>query len=247
MRVLAWFSCGVASAVAAKLAVEKYTDRCLVVNCDTLASEHPDNRRFFDDVQRWIGKPITQIRSDKYRTIDDVFERTRYMAGVQGARCTAEMKKIPRLRFADPDDVHVFGFTSEEGSRIQRFEANNPELLCEWPLRDRGWTKSRCIHEISRAGIKIPAMYLMGYRNNNCLGCVKATSANYWNRIRRDFPQVFERRARQSRELGVKLTRYKGKRVFLDELPEEYLYVDEGTEVVSCGPDCGIPGDQQPN
>ena len=49
-RVLSWFSCGDASAVASKLAVEKYGDRCEVVYCDTLAHEHPDNFRFLKDI-----------------------------------------------------------------------------------------------------------------------------------------------------------------------------------------------------
>lgn len=53
-RVLSWFSCGDASAVAAKLAVEKYGDRCEVLYCDTFAFEHPDNRRFFNDTQQWL-------------------------------------------------------------------------------------------------------------------------------------------------------------------------------------------------
>lgn len=51
-RIVVWFSCGAASAVAAKLALEKYGTRACVVYCDTMKSEHPDNVRFFDDVQR---------------------------------------------------------------------------------------------------------------------------------------------------------------------------------------------------
>jgi len=62
-RVLAWFSCGSASAYAAKLTVDKYGDGCEIVYCDTLAHEHPDNRRFMEDVERWIGKPITVLKS----------------------------------------------------------------------------------------------------------------------------------------------------------------------------------------
>jgi len=79
-------------------------------------------------------------------------------------------------------------------------------------------------------------MYELGYSNNNCIGCVKATSAKYWNKIRADFPEHFERRAQQSRELGVRLTRVDGERVFLDELPEDYLFGE--MESISCGPDC---------
>lgn len=68
-RVLAWFSCGDASAVAAKLAVEKHGDACEVLYCDTFAYEHPDNRRFFADVEKWLGRQIEVIRSDEYRDI----------------------------------------------------------------------------------------------------------------------------------------------------------------------------------
>lgn len=49
-RTLVWFSCGAASAVAAKLAVQKYGAACEVVYCDTLSTEHPDNGRFLTDV-----------------------------------------------------------------------------------------------------------------------------------------------------------------------------------------------------
>ncbi len=57
-RVLCWFSCGAASAVATKLAIETYGDRCEVLYCDTLKYEHPDNARFMADVQNWVGKEI---------------------------------------------------------------------------------------------------------------------------------------------------------------------------------------------
>lgn len=116
-RVLVWFSCGAASAVAAKLAVQKYADRCVVVYCDTLTSEHPDNARFFRDVEAWIGKPIQMIRSTQYDSIDEVFVRTKYMAGIAGARCTTELKKLPRLSFQRDTDTHVFGYTADEAKR----------------------------------------------------------------------------------------------------------------------------------
>ena len=69
-RMVVWFSCGAASAVAAKLAVEAYGDRCHVVYCDTMASEHPDNARFFADVERWIERKIEVVKSAKYTTPD---------------------------------------------------------------------------------------------------------------------------------------------------------------------------------
>jgi len=70
MRHLVWFSCGAASAVAAKLAVEKYPD-CEVLYCDTLAYEHNDNIRFLSDVENWIGKKVKILTSKKYTDIYD--------------------------------------------------------------------------------------------------------------------------------------------------------------------------------
>lgn len=72
---------------------------------------------------------------------------------------------------------------------------------------------------LSEAGIEIPEAYRLGFPNANCIGCVKATSPTYWNHVRNVRPNIFERRAAQSRKLGVRLVRYKGKRIFLDELP----------------------------
>ena len=237
-RVIAWFSCGAASAVAARLAVHDYGDLCEVVYCDTMASEHPDNARFFHDVERWLGRSIRVIKSDEYATVDDVIERTRYMAGNAGARCTVEMKKRPRFKMQYPDDVHVFGFSADEVKRVNDFEFNSPDMILDWILLRHGLTKQDCFAELGRAGIALPVMYAKGYKNNNCIGCVKASSARYWNMIRRDFPEIFDKRARQSREIGCRLTRYKGKRIFLDELPPDYLPADDN-ENISCGPDCG--------
>ena len=41
-------------------------------------------------------------------------------------------------------------------------------------------------------------MYKLGYKNNNCIGCVKG-QAGYWNKIRKDFPDVFDQ---MSKDLG---------------------------------------------
>lgn len=243
MRILSWFSCGAASAVAAKLTVDKYGHKDVhVVYCNTLATEHPDNKRFLDDVQVWLDHPVEIISSKKYKDVDEVFEQRRYMSGIKGAVCTVEMKKIPRFDYQLPDDLHIFGLTADELGRIKRFINNNPELELEWNLRDAGITKDMCYQQLQLAGIKLPAMYALGFKNNNCIGCVKATSPKYWDLVRREFPETFWRRARQSRELGVKLVRYHGERVFLDELP---LLITDHTpeEDIECGPICITPLD----
>ena len=104
--MLCWFSCGAASAVASKEALNRFKDEydVIVVNCDTRPSEHPDNYRFSADCEKWFGQPIVYLRSSKYETVDEVFEKTRYMSGVAGGMMEygseGQMCAIPWLRFS---------------------------------------------------------------------------------------------------------------------------------------------------
>ena len=222
-RVLVSFSCGAASAVAAKLAVDKYGDRVEIIYCDTLKYEHPDNIRFLNDVSAWVGKPINIIRSRKYSDIFDVFEKTGWIVGASGARCTLEMKRAVAKDYRRDDDLHVLGLTADEKVRIEKFEANSG-IEVDWILRDAGITKKECYHILQDAGIKLPEMYSLGYNNNNCIGCVKG-GQGYWNKIRVDFPEAFERMAKLERKLNVAINKDRrgGKRksLFLDELDPE--------------------------
>lgn len=246
-RIIVWFSCGEASACALKLAIAKYGSKVIPVYCDLSKSEEADNQRFLRDVERWTGTTITLIKSSKYETIDEVFEDRKYLAGMKGAPCTVAMKKIPRFEFQLADDIHIFGFTANEGKRITEFEAKNPDMLLEWILRDNGITKKVCRIMIKSAGIEQPLRYRQGFNNNNCPCCVKASSFVYWALERRINPEIFKRRCEQSRRFGARLTRYNNKRIFLDELPPDNelryrgkpIQLAKVTEKISCGPECG--------
>jgi hypothetical protein len=143
------------------------------------------------------------------------------MSGIAGAPCTQELKKKARQEWEAKNhfDYMVLGFTADERKRHDRFvltERSNalPVLI------DLGITKQDCFGIIKNAGIKLPVMYELGFRNSNCIGCVKATSPSYWQLTKDLFPKEFKQRAEQSRELGARLVRHKGKRIFLDEMPE---------------------------
>lgn len=67
-RVVVWFSCGAASAVASKLAIEKYGhENVCVAYCDMTLDEDPDNVRFRADVARWLDHPVTLQRPELHR------------------------------------------------------------------------------------------------------------------------------------------------------------------------------------
>lgn len=225
-RTLCWFSCGAASAVATKLTLAEIPD-ALPAYCET-GSEHPDNERFLADCERWFGTKVIRIRSDTYADTWDVWERRRYLAGIDGAICTVEMKVIPRIDFQKPHDVHVFGYTADgpDIARATRLKANYFELAIKTPLIDRGITKAASLAMVERAGIALPPMYALGFANNNCIPCVKATSPNYWALVRLRFPDHFARMAELSRRLGVRLCRLNGERAFIDEIPAEHPVTD---------------------
>lgn len=189
------------------------------VYCET-RSEHADNSRFIADCEAWFGTTVQRIGSEKYADTWDVWTKRRYLAGVEGALCTVEMKVVPRIDFQRPGDVHVFGYTADRGDveRAERFRKNYFELTVRTPLIEKGITKEAALAMVGRAGIALPPMYALGFSNNNCLPCVKATSPAYWALVRKHFPDTFARMAKLSRELDVRLCRIGGERSFIDEI-----------------------------
>lgn len=68
-RIVCWFSCGAASAVATKLAIEanaRGPRLPLVVARCHIQEEHADNDRFADDCARWFGVPILDLADARF-------------------------------------------------------------------------------------------------------------------------------------------------------------------------------------
>lgn len=220
--IAVWFSCGAASATAAFLTVKKYAAReeVRIVN-NPIAEEDADNMRFLRDVQEWIGQEIEFAENPKYpsHSCVDVWNDRQFMSGVHGAPCTLELKKAARLAWEEENDPdwHVLGFTADEIKRHERFALTERDNVLP-VLIDEGMTKADCYKFLIEHGLELPRVYKQGYPNANCIGCVKATSPTYWNHVRKIHPEVFEQRAKQSREIGSKLVRVKNERIFLDEL-----------------------------
>lgn len=209
-RIVCWFSHGVASTVAAKIAMEinnqSENPKELVVVSIYLKDEHEDNKRYLIDCEKYLGQKIEIITCEKYESsVDKVIEKTRYMSGVNGARCTKELKKQARLDWQRHDDIHVFGFTNEEVKRFDDLIDSENELELWCPLIDVDYSKNDCFDIIELHGIRLPEMYYLGYPNNNCVGCLKSSSIGYWNLVRKTHPEVFAKRAKQEELLGVAL------------------------------------------
>ena len=217
-RTVGWFSAGAASAIACAIAKPD-----LIAYCET-GSEHEDNARFIRDCEAHFGWFVERLHSPDYVDTWDVWKRRKYLAGTEGAPCTLELKVKPRKAMQRPDDVHVFGYTADrsDAARADALRENWPSLNVSTPLIERGITKAACRAMLARAGIREPITYQMGFPNANCLPCVKATSPRYWALVRQMFPARFDRMARLSREMDVRLTRIKNERIFIDEIPDDF-------------------------
>lgn len=216
-RVISWFSCGAASAVATVLAAIYYGE-VEAVYCRVI-EEHEDNLRFLEDFTRVFGIPVKIIINEKHQgSIYDVFLKRGYIKHIKGgAPCTQTLKKDMRKKYQLPTDIQVFGYTVEEQDRADRFIDANNEVNEDFILIKNGVTKQDCLDLIRHVGIELPTMYKLGYQNNNCIGCVKG-GMGYWNAIRKHFPNRFDRMAKLERLLNHSVCKDKLGPVFLDEL-----------------------------
>jgi hypothetical protein len=204
--------------VATKIAIAENAGKLLLIIAYTeVIEEHPDNKRFLADCEKWFGQEIIILGNDKYkRSIYETF-KTSAMNIKGSAPCTQRLKKQVRIKFELPTDRQVFGYTAEEQNRLDRFIDANNDVDIWTPLIDKGLGKEDCLAMLKNANIELPEMYRLGYHNNNCIGCVKG-GMGYWNKIKVDFPKHFERMA--------SLERFKSQTVLKDRYLDELKPTD---------------------
>lgn len=232
-KKLAWFSCGITSAVACKLAIEQYGKENVILIYIEIDSAHPDNERFIKDCEKWFGVEILRRRSEKYKDQFDVIEKVKYVNGVNGAPCTLQLKKNVRYSIEKEFDFdgQIFGFefVKKEINRAIRFAEQYPNSKPFYPLIDAKLTKEMCADIILMNGIKLPTMYELGFHNNNCIGCVKG-GKGYWNHIRKHFPLHFDKMVELENLVGNSCI----KNTFLKDLNPK-----AGIHKPPITPDCG--------
>lgn len=207
-----WLSAGVSSFVAGYLA--NGVDEYIYIDIE---DQHPDSMRFVRDCEKALKKPIQILRSPLGNVENAIRQAGFINRPVVGSYCTKLLKKRPRkeweLLHKDFDITYVWGFDARERNRALRLQESMPEFEHEFPLIDKMLSKEDAHAILDRLGIRRPLMYDLGYQNNNCVGCVKG-GMGYWNKIRVDFPKVFERMAKLEREVGSSCING----VYLDEL-----------------------------
>ncbi len=227
-----WLSAGVSSFMAGWLAGD--IDEWIYIDIE---DQHKDSIRFIRDIENAIGREVKILRSTQYRTVEDcVLAFGGFRNPHNGfAPCTNWMKKRVRKEWeavhSDFELTYVWGFDLKERARAERTVEANPQAEHEFPLIEKYLSKED-VHGLFERNFnfKRPVMYEMGYPNNNCIGCVKG-GMGYWNRIRKDFPDVFKSRSELERKVGHSIF----KECYLDEL--DPARGNMNTEIF---PECGI-------
>lgn len=231
---VSWFSAGVSSAVATWL-MRDQIDHIIYCHID---DQEADTMRFVKDCEAWFGKPVEVLQSP-YRTVEAAVQAggSRFVNGPKGAICTRYLKRRVRAEWECEHRWfnqfrYVWGYDKDEAKRTIRLVENTPEAEHVFPLIERGITKEEAHGILSKAGIRRPRMYDLGFPNNNCKGCVKG-GKGYWNKIRVIFPEKFAERAAMERRIcGTCLNG-----IYLDELDPE-AGRDDGVIVPECGVMC---------
>jgi hypothetical protein len=232
-----WVSAGISSFMAGYLA--NNVDEWIYID---IQDQHEDSIRFIKDCEKAIGREIQVVRSKEYRCVEDC---VRAFGGFRNpgngfAPCTNWLKKRVRKEWEeahrDYNLTYVWGFDLKEKTRAERTIDSNPQASHEFPLIEKGLSKQD-VHGLFEKMFSFPrpAMYELGYPNNNCVGCTKG-GMGYWNNIRKDFPEVFSGRAKLERDVGYAILKdSKGNPIYLDELDPH-----RGNMNTEIFPDCSI-------
>jgi len=257
--VFAWWSGGVTSAVACKLAIDMYgVENVRLFFIDTL-NEDIDTYRFKIDCETWYGKEIETARRIEYNNIKEVWYKFLSLNVAYGAICSSELKREVRVKILKENDwsYNVFGFDIDEPKRAKAMALNYANINPVFPLLYYGLSKKNCINKLQNDGISIPRAYSLGLNNNNCLktGCVQG-GIGYWQLMRTLIPENFDKMAAIEHELtdlkGFPVTMLKdqsknGGLIFLKPHPKYPLMKDismmkgrKPEQLVDCNGFCGI-------
>lgn len=214
MKYLVCYSGGHSSALAAVETVRRYgKENVILLNHDISEKvEHPDVKRFKQEVADYLGVPITYANAVGLKELTP-FEAARSQRvisfGFLRESCTFVLKSEPFKRYlsehfpvaegkVNRDVCIIYGFSKDEVDRAERRKRILAKhgYMTDFPLIN--W--ERTIYDIEEIGIKKPVVYEY-FTHANCIGCLKGRR-QHWYAVYYLYPDIFEEAKELEKEIG---------------------------------------------
>lgn len=193
MKVVANYSGGLSSHLAAHRMIEEYgRDEVVLLFADT-KSEDEDLYRFIAEGAEALGSELVRIADG--RDIWQVMKDERFLANSRVDPCSKILKRRTLNQWREchaPSATTCVGYTACETGRLDRMRKFMPNVRA--PLME---PPSISKHEVMEEffelfpGIKPPRLYSLGLEHNNCGGgCVKA-GHKHWKMLLEVFPERY--------------------------------------------------------
>jgi len=229
-KYIVCYSGGHSSALAAVETVRKVGKESVILLNHNISEEVEDidTKRFKEEVAKYLGLEITYANMPGYENktpLRIAKEVGGFKFGNGTALCTYKLKTEPFYNWLQKyypvkkgdvrEDVKIiYGFSSEEVSRIQRRIGVmiNKGYKCEFPLAF--W--ERTVINIEEVGIKRPSVYET-FRHANCKGCLKA-GKQQWYIVYCLYPKIWKEAIETENEIGYSIL----KDIFLHDLEPKF-------------------------
>lgn len=212
MSVIVTLSGGKASAWCANWAFENYSKWEIILYFNDTKWEHPDLYRFLDDLEVYFDHPI--VRDSDGRSPEDLCVQKKALANDRRPFCSDILKAKRLQKFYKFGDTLVFGIGCQEKHRAQRIVHRyfydvqvKTGKMCrfKFPLIINKVGEAEVNKFFMDAGIRLPLLYRLGFKHNNCSGgCVRSGKAT-WKRLYLELPEVYLERERVEEMVRNKL------------------------------------------
>ena len=199
-RTVCWFSAGAPSAVAAKLKLAQAEGEVMIAYTDP-GSEHPDNERFIRDWRTGSARRSSASRPTSTRHLgrvgaDSVPGRPRRGTMHRGAEAQSA-SRLPAARRRAGVRLHLRQRPTGSSGSERATPGQHPHAA------DRSRADEGRLPRHGRAGGDRAARHVpTGVRQRQLHRVLQGSGFGYWNRIRRHFPEVFDRMAKLERDIG---------------------------------------------
>lgn len=226
MKHIVCYSGGHSSAIVAIEVSRKFgAENVILLNHDMHFSvEHPDIKRFKQEVADYIGIPMTfaSRRNATQDQFDVCVEAKAFKVSNGPILCTSRLKTEPFNEWLKENalykiDVLYYGFdnTPKEIARMQRrtgvmaaqgFSTDYPLAL---------W-KDRTIYASEEVGIPRPSTYSV-FTHGNCVGCLKA-GWQHWYIVYCTRPDIWSKAKWAEDEIGYSIHHDESGSVYLEDM-----------------------------